>query len=97
MTLYTKPETGEAQVSPIPSRKIVVWENLQVAVLGLTIAGQALVGGVYLIAQLIWLVANVVSLSRDFVLGRPMADKIKNGGLCGLTIALIALRMLGIY
>lgn len=88
-------EHGVTQVAP--SRKIVVWENLQVAVLALTIAGQAVVGGLYLLAQIIWLVANVVSLSRDFVLERPMADKVKNGGLCGLTIALITLRLLGIY
>lgn len=88
---------GATQKPPTPSTKIVVWENLQVAVLMLTIAGQALVGGLYLFAQLIWLVANVTSLIRDFVLGRPMADKVKNGGLVGLTLALIILRIVGIY
>ena len=79
------------------STKIVVWENLQLLALAGTIAGQALVGGLYLVAQSIWLACNVLSLTRDFVLKRPMADKIKNAALCGLTAALIVLRICGIY
>lgn len=86
-----------ANIEVPKTRAEVIWENLQVAVLALTIMGQALVGGLYLIAQFIWLVANMISLIRNFVLGRPMADKIKDGGLCGLTVALIALRVYGIY
>ena len=78
-------------------RKTIIWENLQVLVLMLTIAGQALVGGVYLLAQVIWMAANVIAFTRNFVLGRPMADKIKDGAMCGLTAALIILRVAGIY
>lgn len=77
--------------------KIKVWENLQLACLFGTILGQILVGGLYFVAQSIWLVCNVLALVRDFILHRPIADKIKNAGLCGVTVALIILRATGIY
>lgn len=79
------------------SKKIIVWENLQYLVLFGTIAGQALVGGLYLLAQTIWLICNIIAFGRDFVLKRPKADKVKDAGLCGLTVALIILRLTGIY
>lgn len=76
---------------------LVVWENLQLLCLFGTILGQILVGGLYFVAQSVWLACNVLALTRDFVLHRPMADKVKNAGLCGVTIALIVLRAMGIY
>ena len=88
-------------VMPAPTTKqdtkIKVWENLQLVVLGGTILGQVLVGGLYFVAQSIWLACNILALIRDFVLGRPVADKVKNAALCGLTLALIILRAVGIY
>lgn len=77
--------------------KTAVWENLQLLVLGGTILGQVLVGGLYFVAQSIWLACNMLALTRDVVLKRPVADKVKNAALCGLTLALIVLRVLGIY
>lgn len=77
--------------------KIKVWENLQLACLFGTILGQILVGGLYFVAQSIWLACNILALVRDFILHRPIADKVKNAGLCGVTIALIILRATGIY
>ena len=62
-----------------------------------TILGQILVGGLYFAAQSIWLACNVLALVRDFVLHRPIADKVKNASLCALTLALIILRIVGIY
>ena len=79
------------------SIKEKVWENLQLAVLFGTILGQILVGAFYFIAQGIWLTCNVLAFVRDIVLHRPMADKIKNCALCGLTLGLIILRACGIY
>lgn len=65
-------------------------ENLQLLGLGLTIAGQVLVRFDFaLVAQLIWLVANIIALFRDFYLCRPWADKIKNAALTALTLALV--------
>ena len=72
-------------------------ENLQLLNLAGTILGQILVGGLYFAAQSIWLACNVLALVRDFVLHRPIADKVKNASLCALTLALIILRIVGIY
>lgn len=74
-----------------------VWENVAVLCFALTVLGQGLVGGLYLAAQGVWLIANVVSLIRNVVLERPTADKVRDGGLIGLTTALIVLRVLGVY
>ena len=65
-------------------------ENLQLLGLALTIIGQVLVRfDLVLITQIIWLVANVIALGRDFYLYRPAADKIKNAALTALTFGLI--------
>ena len=65
-------------------------ENLQLLGLGLTIMGQVLVRfDLALVAQLIWLGANVLALGRDFYLERPWADKIKNAALTALTAGLV--------
>lgn len=77
--------------------KITVWENLQLVGLGMTILGQIIIGGSYLLGQGVWLAANVLALTRDFVLLRPAADKIKNACLTALTLGLVLLRVLGWY
>lgn len=65
-------------------------ENLQLLGLALTIIGQVLVRfDLALVAQIIWLAANVIALGRDFYLYRPAADKIKNAALTALTAGLI--------
>lgn len=79
------------------STKIKIWENLQLVTLFGTILGQILVGGLYFAAQSVWLACNVLALVRDFALHRPTADKVKNAGLCAVTIALIVLRITGLY
>ena len=65
-------------------------ENLQLLGLALTIVGQVLVRfDLALVAQSIWLTANIIALGRDFYLYRPAADKIKNAALTALTAGLI--------
>ena len=65
-------------------------ENLQLLGLALTIVGQVLVRfDLALVAQLIWLAANIIALGRDFYLYRPVADKIKNAALTALTAGLV--------
>ena len=65
-------------------------ENLQLLGLALTIVGQVLVRfDLALVAQLIWLAANIIALGRDFYLYRPAADKIKNAALTALTAGLV--------
>ena len=71
-------------------KHVKVVENLQLLGLALTIIGQVLVRfDLVLITQIIWLVANVIALGRDFYLYRPIADKIKNAALTALTLGLI--------
>ena len=73
-----------------PRKHIKFVENLQLLGLTLTIIGQVLVRfDLALVAQLIWLAANVIALGRDFYLYRPAADKIKNAALTALTLGLV--------
>ena len=81
----------EKQMEKLNGRKHVkLVENLQLLGLGLTIIGQVLVRfDLALVAQSIWLTANLIALGRDFYLERPAADKIKNSCLSALTLALV--------
>ena len=81
----------EKQMKKLESRKhVTLVENLQLLGLGLTIIGQILVRfDLALVAQSIWLAANVIALGRDFYLERPWADKIKNAALTALTAGLV--------
>lgn len=73
-----------------PRKHIKFVENLQLLGLALTIVGQVLVRfDLALVAQSIWLTANIIALGRDFYLYRPAADKIKNAALTALTAGLI--------
>lgn len=73
-----------------PRAHIRFVENLQLLGLALTVIGQVLVRfDLALVAQLIWLAANVIALGRDFYLYRPWADKIKNAALTALTLGLV--------
>lgn len=73
----------------------LVWENLQLLGLALTIFGQVTIGASYLLGQGVWWVANLLALVRDFVLHRPPADKIKNAALLAITTGLIVLNVWG--
>ena len=77
--------------------KAFIWENLQLVAFALTIIGQIIIGANYLLAQSIWLTANIISLIRDFALHRPIADKIKDAGLTALTIGLMIAFSIGFY
>ena len=75
----------------------IIWENLQLLVLMLTIAGQLFVGVAFFIGQGLWLVANAIAVARNFVLKRPVADLIKDGIMFAITLSLIILRAIGLY
>ena len=89
--------TNVRETQERPSIWAQVWTQAQYLNLALTIAGQMLVGGLYLTAQIIWTIANFISLIRDFVLQRPTADIVKDSGMCALSVSLVILRILGIY
>lgn len=70
------------------------WNRTLYIVLALTILGQMIVGVDYLIGQSAWLVANVITVSRDFALQRPASDKVKDCCMLALTIGLVIMRLL---
>ena len=72
-----------------------VWENLQYLNLALTIGGQVIIGGSYLIGQGAWFIANVIAVARDVVLKRPAADIVKDTCMTALTAGLIVFYLLG--
>ena len=69
-----------------------IFENLQFITLVLLIVGQCVVGSNFYIGQAIYLIANIISTTRNFALDRPMADKIKDLCCLGITIGLIGFR-----
>ena len=72
------------------------WENLQYIVLFLLIVAQATVGSWFVFGQCVYLSAYVISITRSSALGRPMADKIKEVAMFGLTVALLLIKYFGI-
>ena len=66
-----------------------IFENMQYITLILLIVGQCVVGADFYIGQFIYLGANTVATVRDFILKRPVADKIKNVACLAITIGLI--------
>lgn len=77
----------------------IVWENLQYFVLGLTIVGQVITNVPFygvLAAQSVWLVSNVIATVRDFMLKRPVADKVKNICLTAITVGLVVLGIINL-
>ena len=65
------------------------WEVIGYTTLALCIFGQISVGYMYLVAQTAYLVANVLSVVRDFKLGLPRANKVRDVVFTGITVALI--------
>lgn len=66
-----------------------MWENIHYLVLVLTIVGQITVGGNFIFGQSIWLVANIITVTRCFVLKRPTADKVKDCTLLAITLGIV--------
>lgn len=75
------------------NRRIAI-ENLQYLVLALLIVGQCTVSNNFWIGQTVYLIANLVSLSRCFLLNRPAADKVKDVACLAITLGLILFNLL---
>jgi len=69
-------------------------EDLQYLVLVLLIVGQCTVGANFWIGQCVYLLANVISVYRCFVLQRPAADKVKDICCLAITIGLLIFNLL---
>lgn len=66
-----------------------VWEGVAYVCLALTIAGQVFTTMNVLIAQIVWLISNILFVARDFALKRPVSDKVKDVAMLGLTIGIV--------
>ena len=71
----------------------IFWEIVGYSTLALCIFGQIAVGYVYLVAQTAYLVANVLSVVRDFALDLPRANKVRDVVFTGITVALIVIKI----
>lgn len=71
----------------------IKWELVGYICLALAVFGQITVGKFYLVAQFAYLVANFATVVRDFVIGLPRANKVKDITFTGITIALIVCRI----
>ena len=72
-----------------------MFELLNYLVLMMLIVGQCTVGSNFLIGQSVYLGANLISVSRCFILKRPIADKVKDCSCLAITCGLIAIKLLG--
>ena len=70
-----------------------LWECVGYFTLALCIFGQIAVGYLYMVAQVAYLVANVLSVVRDFALDLPRANKVRDVVFTGITIALIVIKI----
>lgn len=71
------------------------FEALNYLVLMLLILGQCTVGSNFIIGQSVYLGANIIAVTRTFVLKRPMADKVKDCCCLGITCGLLGIKILG--
>ena len=78
-----------------PSLWAQIWTQAQYLNLALTIAGQVVIGGSYLLGQGVWLVANCIAVIRDVVLKRPAADVVRDVAMTALTAGLMVFYLLG--
>ena len=64
-------------------------------VLTLLITAQCVVGSNFYVGQFLYLSANLLAVTRCFVLRRPTADKVKDFAMLGITSGLLLIKFLG--
>lgn len=67
-----------------------LWERVMYLILALTVAGQVIINMNALAGQTVWLVANVLAVTRNVMLKRPASDMVKDVCMLGITAGLIA-------
>ena len=72
----------------------MIWKELNYLVLIALITAQCVVKADFLIGQFVYLFANVLAFVRCFILRRPVADKVKDGCMLGITVGLVVMTML---
>ena len=74
-------------------QKTIIWEVVGYIGLVLCVFGQIAVGYLYITAQIAYLIANLSAVVRDFALGLPPANKVRDIIFTGITVALIVIRV----
>lgn len=74
--------------------KQTIWEIVGYMGLALCVFGQIAIGWFYLLAQFAYLIANVSGVIRDFALGLPPSNKVRDIAFSSITLALILIRIL---
>jgi len=67
----------------------ILWEIVGYITLLLRVIGQITVGYMYIFAQILYLLANVLGVIRDLALKLPKAKLIKDIVFTGITIVLL--------
>lgn len=70
------------------------WEVVGYITLALCVVGQIAVGYIYIPAQIAYLVANLLSVVRDFALHLPRSNKVKDICFTGITAGLIIIYLI---
>ncbi len=66
--------------------------NLAYMAIVMTVIGQCVMGVNFYFGQGAYFVANCINCTRDMILKRPKADKVKNFTFLGITIGLMLFR-----
>lgn len=78
----------------LSKKQYMIWETVGYIGLALCIFGQIAVGYIYLIAQIAYLIANLLNTIRDFKMELPAANKVRDIFFTAITIALIVIRII---
>ena len=74
-------------------KSTVLWECIGYITLLLCVIGQVTVGWYFILAQSLYLLANILGVIRDIALKLPRANLVRDVVFAGITIALIIIRI----
>ena len=70
-----------------------IFTNLAYVALALCVVGNITVGWYFMLAQVVYFVANAINVARDYVLDRPVADKVRDIVFLAITTGLIIIKV----
>lgn len=68
-------------------------ENTMYVILAMLIIAQCVVGESFFLGQGLFLLGNLLKVSRTFYLDRPKADKVTDIAFTAVTVGIIAIRL----
>lgn len=70
-----------------------LWEVIGYAALAFCILAQITVGYMFVLAQVIYAIANIMNIVRDYALDLPMANKVRDIVFLAISIGLIIIKL----